>query len=954
MEMGKAISQKIREAIRAKLIDLGNYVDEELPDYIMVMIANKKTEEQMEDDLALFLGTNTDKFCGWLQGVLKKLQAARDEQKERKEKGKDKKKKSKKKDDKKDKRHRTSSETKADDQGEGSKSSAGTDTVKQPNETTSSTEVAQISDLNPVEKTSQKPAQSAPKASTETAASSGSVPTTSSSQPVISLFQDTDDFFDEEIKMNEAAKKPAATDSVKSTQVKGKGKIQSVLSQSHTSPKEKAKEVKKVSPKAMTKESREHSTQFTVAMGGGSSRIPARDRPESVPVRGSVKSRLGAPAVKRRAEVEEKPRILTTMSTVVRVPIVTMKRSGPGSVIGQVIEGNDEDSDDDEPVVKRMASTVKPRRRQPLPKTKQNSMALLKKAITQAQESTSVFPAAGQFSEPRRMIVRSASQPGTMKIVARSIPADKEPSSKRQAAPKTMFTAAVRATNQAEVTPRPSTKASVSVRPLGLMSRSRFKEANERNFDAHTYQRVEKKAEEEEEEVEAKELEEEVEEEREDEQEQEDVAENVENVEEDDDVEEREIELERATADSPGESVEDEDDQRQIIKIMEADEAEPVVVVEPDEGDVKVVELIEEDEREMEIQEQVYDTRNTTIVRPLQYDRLTTVQKRERPSQPQPQYQFSPPAPEDSNPRFIVTMEGKKRKPPLRQDTRGVRNQAPAMPTGSQYNPTPISRLDPNQRFLLSRYEPSEEMEMDSLEEKSFEYEPTQPMQYQQVVFKERSSLFEKELPMKRVGPTEHQLVKDSLYSPPQPQVAPVTFTLQESDEEHGHAEMEEKVNERCKFWPACKNGSECNFFHPSTPCRTFPNCKFGDKCLFIHPNCKFDATCMNPTCPYTHATRTKPAPIIIQAPPIRAFPTFKQTANKMVCKFYPHCGNTKCPFIHPAPKMCRYNISCTRPDCKFQHTQVAARSAMKWTKDQHVSERKFASKSSTSSNVPS
>lgn len=115
-----------------------------------------------------------------------------------------------------------------------------------------------------------------------------------------------------------------------------------------------------------------------------------------------------------------------------------------------------------------------------------------------------------------------------------------------------MFTAAVRATNQAEVTPRPSTKASVSVRPLGLMSRSRFKEANERNFDAHTYQRVEKKAEEEEEGVEV-----EVEEEVEDEQE--DVAENVEEKEEDDDVEEREIELERLAADSPGESMEDED-----------------------------------------------------------------------------------------------------------------------------------------------------------------------------------------------------------------------------------------------------------------------------------------------------------------------------------------------------------------------------------------------------------
>lgn len=132
-----------------------------------------------------------------------------------------------------------------------------------------------------------------------------------------------------------------------------------------------------------------------------------------------------------------------------------------------------------------------------------------------------------------------------------------------------MFTAAVRATNQAEVTPRPSTKASVSVRPLGLMSRSRFKEANERNFDAHTYQRVEKKAEEEEEgvEEEVEENEEETEEEV-DEEEQEDVAENVEEKEEDDDVEEREIELGRSAADSPGESVEDEDGEYQFMLLI--------------------------------------------------------------------------------------------------------------------------------------------------------------------------------------------------------------------------------------------------------------------------------------------------------------------------------------------------------------------------------------------------
>lgn len=41
--------------------------DEELPDYIMVMVANKKTSEQMADDLSLFLGNNTVKFTAWYE-----------------------------------------------------------------------------------------------------------------------------------------------------------------------------------------------------------------------------------------------------------------------------------------------------------------------------------------------------------------------------------------------------------------------------------------------------------------------------------------------------------------------------------------------------------------------------------------------------------------------------------------------------------------------------------------------------------------------------------------------------------------------------------------------------------------------------------------------------------------------------------------------------------------------
>merc|ERR1739838_15817 len=74
--VGSEVSQKIRSAIKAKLVELGTYVDEELPDYIMVLVANNKTKDQMDDDLSLFLGHNTERFTSWLHHVLQKLNAA--------------------------------------------------------------------------------------------------------------------------------------------------------------------------------------------------------------------------------------------------------------------------------------------------------------------------------------------------------------------------------------------------------------------------------------------------------------------------------------------------------------------------------------------------------------------------------------------------------------------------------------------------------------------------------------------------------------------------------------------------------------------------------------------------------------------------------------------------------------------------------------------------------------
>ncbi|XP_042359199.1 zinc finger CCCH domain-containing protein 14 isoform X2 [Plectropomus leopardus] len=137
-----------------------------------------------------------------------------------------------------------------------------------------------------------------------------------------------------------------------------------------------------------------------------------------------------------------------------------------------------------------------------------------------------------------------------------------------------------------------------------------------------------------------------------------------------------------------------------------------------------------------------------------------------------------------------------------------------------------------------------------------------------------------------------------------------------------------QKVMERCKFWPVCKSGDECLYHHPTTQCKTFPTCKFGDKCLFVHPNCKYDARCTKPDCPFTHVSRRSTA-----APPQR--PAVQPVQTQSVCRFFPECKKMDCPFYHPKP--CRFAAQCKRPGCTFFHptTTVPPRHALKWTKTQ-------------------
>jgi len=63
-----------KSAVKTKLVEIGAYVDDQLSDYVMIMITNKKTEKQMTEDLELFLGglEQAQEFSSWLHALIKR------------------------------------------------------------------------------------------------------------------------------------------------------------------------------------------------------------------------------------------------------------------------------------------------------------------------------------------------------------------------------------------------------------------------------------------------------------------------------------------------------------------------------------------------------------------------------------------------------------------------------------------------------------------------------------------------------------------------------------------------------------------------------------------------------------------------------------------------------------------------------------------------------------------
>jgi len=62
------VSSIVRGAITKKLEEMGEDIDEELADYILLMI-----------ELSLFLGESSTQFCSWLFKILNRLSERRDE-----------------------------------------------------------------------------------------------------------------------------------------------------------------------------------------------------------------------------------------------------------------------------------------------------------------------------------------------------------------------------------------------------------------------------------------------------------------------------------------------------------------------------------------------------------------------------------------------------------------------------------------------------------------------------------------------------------------------------------------------------------------------------------------------------------------------------------------------------------------------------------------------------------
>ncbi|CAO3617358.1 unnamed protein product [Mucor fragilis] len=170
---------------------------------------------------------------------------------------------------------------------------------------------------------------------------------------------------------------------------------------------------------------------------------------------------------------------------------------------------------------------------------------------------------------------------------------------------------------------------------------------------------------------------------------------------------------------------------------------------------------------------------------------------------------------------------------------------------------------------------------------------------------------------------------------------------------------------ERCKYWPNCKNGDDCTFVHPTSICPDFPKCpKKASECLGIHPEiskpvsqphtaklpypCKFFPYCNNPVCPYMHPIMPPQQAYFMQAQP-----SFSKVGQRVQipCKNGDACTRPDCHFLHPKDAdynktevICKFDGACTRPNCFYKHTKENnAQNKVLINKSENTNARQFS-----------
>nr|XP_027224666.1 zinc finger CCCH domain-containing protein 14-like isoform X1 [Penaeus vannamei] len=924
--VGSEVSLKIRSAIKAKLVELGTYVDEELPDYIMVLVANKKTKDQMDDDLSLFLGHNTERFTSWLHHVLQKLNAAallqvttpqtddtkkkdeeekrkereeekkreRDEEKKRdkaeegkrtkdeekrklkeKEKGERKRKSSEKKDDKKEKKLKKSESPESQDKLVKEKKS-----VVEPVKATRAKEVSKEKENKErvrITAPQDEPALEKSQATVTSTVGTIGGKTLKKIKPQLRGKVSSADIFRAEAAGGGETMKEEEEEEIEEDMLVLRADIDELGLELEEEPAPRKTRIDQkqknaaAKPEVRAEVKAEAKVESKVEL---KTKTKSKAEPSNPPARLSAKERLGTSVAPKTEQPKEKVSVLDRLGS---------STSGGRRVINL-----------------REESSFPPRP-EPSSTTASSGMArAVSSAITSAQRSVCVLPSSTSSSGKK---LEARVRPLMSKHIEsrnESSSRDREGGQSREVssrstsrevpsrATSTRVVSAVGAVlkrphsqvdsddegydpkkpqlsgmaSKVEVTPRPRRPGAIQANTALILRAMADAHKSVNRPSRNLPTKAEPTPKKQKGELFTRGY-------REREQaRQKDLPTEGELR-----VRKIAITVPNATRKESEEQQRDEEDKEEMMPgitsssdALVKEEAMEDVAQQEEVCDEMVPEVpygMEEVE-EVEVEEEVVD------------EGIEEDQPLPGSEPPQP---VVPHVAGRENTKFIVTLEG------VDTDVFEMRDDPPDIRSRLGARPIRSDSLEEVEEYI-------EEVEEWEEEETSSD--------------------------MTRGG----SLPGVGLLAGVKPRLKSAISVSSGQDGGGGS-----KFEERCRYWPACKAGDSCQYHHPTLPCISFPSCKFGDKCLYIHPNCIYDAACTRRGCPYTHASSrslaltTAAVSIKHKIPPSRP--------SKIKCKYFPKCTNMSCPFLHP--KACFYGMSCTQASCPFTHPDVTMRSKLKW-----------------------